>query len=127
MDVEELAERMTLAGLEVASIEHIGSQWDRERIFVGEVLSVEKHPNADRLTVVSVNYGTGEPLSVVTGAPNLRVGEEGQKVAFAIAGARLIDGYSKELKYTTLKPGKIRGVRSEGMVQDCDGWQRRVR
>ena len=116
MDVEELAERMTLAGLEVASIEHIGSQWDRERIFVGEVLSVEKHPNADRLTVVSVNYGTGEPLSVVTGAPNLRVGEEGQKVAFAIAGARLIDGYSKELKYTTLKPGKIRGVRSEGMV-----------
>jgi phenylalanyl-tRNA synthetase beta chain len=116
MDVEELAERMTLAGLEVASIEHIGSHWDRDKIFVGEVLSVEKHPNADRLTVVSVDYGAKEPMSVVTGAPNLRVGERGQKVAFAIAGARLIDGYSEELRYTTLKPGKIRGVRSEGMV-----------
>ena len=116
MDIEELAERMTLAGLEVASIEHTGSQWDREKIFVGEVLGVEKHPNADRLTVVSVDYGAGEPMNVVTGAPNLRVGEKGQKVAFAIAGARLIDGYSKELRYITLKPGKIRGVRSEGMV-----------
>jgi len=90
MDIEELAERMTLAGLEVASIDHIGSQWDRERIFVGEVLRVEKHPNADRLTVVSVEYGASEPMSVVTGAPNLKVGESGQKVAFAIAGARLI-------------------------------------
>jgi phenylalanyl-tRNA synthetase beta chain len=116
MDVEELAERMTLAGLEVASIEHIGSQWDREKIFVGEVLRVEKHPNADRLTVVSVDYGAGEPMDVVTGAPNLRVGQKGQKVAFAIAGARLIDGYSKELRYTSLKPSTIRGIRSEGMV-----------
>jgi len=116
MDIEELAERMTLAGLEVASIDHIGSQWDRERIFVGEVLRVEKHPNADRLTVVSVEYGASEPMSVVTGAPNLKVGESGQKVAFAIAGARLIDGYSKELKYLTLKPSTIRGIPSEGMV-----------
>jgi phenylalanyl-tRNA synthetase beta chain len=116
MDIEDLAERMTLAGLEVASIEHFGSQWDRERIFVGEVLRVEKHPNADRLTVVSVDYGAGEPMSVVTGAPNLKVGDMGQRVAFAIAGARLIDGYSKELKYATLKPSTIRGVPSEGMV-----------
>jgi phenylalanyl-tRNA synthetase beta chain len=116
IDIEDLAERMTLAGLEVASIDHIGSQWDREKIFVGEVLRIEKHPNADRLTVVSVEYGASEPMSVVTGAPNLKVGESGQKVAFAIAGARLIDGYSKELKYITLKPSTIRGISSEGMV-----------
>jgi phenylalanyl-tRNA synthetase beta chain len=116
MDIEELAERMTLAGLEVATIDHIGSQWDRDKIFVGEVLKVEKHPNADRLTVVSVDYGAGEPMNVVTGAPNLRVGQKGQKVAFAIAGARLIDGYSRELKYITLKPGKIRGIPSDGMA-----------
>jgi phenylalanyl-tRNA synthetase beta chain len=116
MDIEELAERMTLAGLEVASIEHSGSQWDQEKIFVGEVVRVEKHPNADRLTVVTVDYGAGKPMSVVTGAPNLRVGQKGEKVAFAIAGARLIDGYSQELKYTTLKPSKIRGIPSEGMV-----------
>ncbi|MFB0507320.1 MAG: phenylalanine--tRNA ligase subunit beta [Thermodesulfobacteriota bacterium] len=116
MDIGELAERMTLAGLEVSSIEDIGSQWDREKIFVGEVLRVEKHPNADRLTVVTVDYGAGKPMSVVTGAPNLRVGEKGQKVVFAIAGARLIDGYSQELRYTTLKPSKIRGIPSQGMV-----------
>ncbi|NIO10269.1 MAG: phenylalanine--tRNA ligase subunit beta, partial [Deltaproteobacteria bacterium] len=77
---------------------------------------VEKHPNADRLTVVTVDYGAGKPMSVVTGAPNLRVGRKGEKVAFAIAGARLIDGYSQELKYITLKPSKIRGITSEGMV-----------
>ncbi len=116
MDIEELTERMTLAGLEVASIENIGSQWDREKIFVGAVLSVEKHPNADRLTVVTVDYGADKPMGVVTGAPNLRVGQKGQKVAFAIAGARLINGYSQELRYTTLKPSKIRGIPSEGMV-----------
>jgi phenylalanyl-tRNA synthetase beta chain len=116
VDVEGLAERMTLSGLEVASVDHIGSQWDREKIFVGEVLKVEKHPNADRLTVVTVDYGADNPMSVVTGAPNLEVGRKGQKVAFAIAGARLIDGYSQELKYTTLKPSKIRGIPSEGMV-----------
>jgi phenylalanyl-tRNA synthetase beta chain len=116
VDVEELAERMTLAGLEVASIDHIGSGWDPERIFVGEVLRVEKHPNADRLTVVTVEYGAEKPMDVVTGAPNLGIGQKGQKVAFAIAGARLIDGYSRELRYITLKPGKIRGIRSEGMV-----------
>jgi phenylalanyl-tRNA synthetase beta chain len=116
VDIEELAERMTLAGLEVVSIEDIGSQWDREMIFVGEVLRVEEHPNADRLTVVTVDYGASKPMSVVTGAPNLEVGQKGQKVAFAIAGARLIDGYSQELRYTTLKPSKIRGIPSEGMV-----------
>ena len=115
-DIEDLAERMTLAGLEVTSVDHIGSEWDREKIFVGEVLQVEKHPNADRLTVVTVEYGADRPMSVVTGAPNLEIGQKGQKVAFAIAGARLIDGYAEELKYTTLKPSKIRGVSSEGMV-----------
>lgn len=116
MDIEDLAERMTLAGLEVASVEDIGSQWDREKIFVGEVLRVERHPNADRLTVVTVDYGAGKPMGVVTGAPNLEIGQKGQKVAFAIAGARLIDGYTQELRYTTLKPSKIRGIPSEGMV-----------
>ena len=116
MDIEELAERMTLVGLEVASVEDIGSEWNREKIFVGKVLRVEEHPNADRLTVVTVDYGAGEPMSVVTGAPNLRVGQKGQKVAFAIAGAQLIDGYSQELRYTTLKSSKIRGIPSEGMV-----------
>ena len=116
LPVEELAERLTLAGLEVESIERIGAEWSREHIFVGQVLEVKPHPNADRLTLATVEYGTGRPLTVVTGAPNLPVGSSGQKVAFALSGARLIDGYSEELRYITLKPARIRGIRSEAMV-----------
>jgi len=114
--IEELAERMTLAGLEVAAIEQVGAEWDRDKFFVGQILEVRPHPNADRLTVAIVDYGAGEPLAVVTGAPNVRVGDRGQKVAFAKVGARLIDGHAEELRYFTLKPATIRGIRSEGML-----------
>jgi phenylalanyl-tRNA synthetase beta chain len=114
--LEELAERLTMAGLEVGAIEHVGAEWDRDKMFVGEILEVGPHPNADRLTITVVEYGAGEPMAVVTGAPNIRVGDKGVKVPFATTGARLIDGYSEELKYITLKPTKIRGVPSEGMV-----------
>ncbi len=114
--ISELAARMTLAGLEVDSIEHIGDEWDRDRIVIGEIVEVRPHPNADRLTIAVVDHGLDEPQAVVTGASNLRPGDHGQKVAFARAGARLIDGYSEQLRYTTLKPAKIRGVVSAGMV-----------
>ncbi|HEM61484.1 MAG TPA: phenylalanine--tRNA ligase subunit beta, partial [Chloroflexi bacterium] len=114
--VEELAERLTMAGLEVAAIEEVGASWDRDKVFVGEIVEVRPHPNADRLTIAVVEYGASEPLAVVTGAPNIRVGDRGQKVPFATVGATLIDGHSEELNYLTLKPTKIRGVPSEGMV-----------
>ncbi|MGC8785817.1 MAG: phenylalanine--tRNA ligase subunit beta [Anaerolineae bacterium] len=116
LPLPELAERMTLAGLEVAAIEQIGAEWDRDKIVVGEVVEVRPHPNADRLTIAVVDHGTGEPEAVVTGATNLKVGDHGQKVAFARSGARLIDGYAQEKRYITLKPAKIRGVVSAGMV-----------
>jgi len=114
--VEELAHRITLAGLEVAEIERIGQEWDRERITVGEVLQVRQHPNADRLTLVEVTYGGPAPLTAVCGAPNVRPGERGQKVVVAQVGARLQDGHSAEPRMVTLKAGKIRGVVSEGMI-----------
>jgi phenylalanyl-tRNA synthetase beta chain len=107
---EELANRLTLAGLEAERIERTGDAWDK--VYVGEVMSVKQHPDADRLVLADVAAGAHR-LTVVTGAPNIAAG---QKVALALAGARLIDGYSEELKYKTLKPGTIRGVRSEGMV-----------
>jgi len=107
---EQLAARMTMAGLEAENIEHIGAGWDK--VFVAEVVSVKPHPDADRLVLVDADAGEHR-LTVVTGAPNIA---EGQKVALALAGARLIDGYSEEIKYKTLKPGSIRGIRSEGMV-----------
>ncbi len=101
---------MTMAGLEAEKLTQIGAEWDK--VFVGEVLSVTQHPDADRLVLADVAAGEHR-LTVVTGAPNIA---QGQKVALALAGARLIDGYSEELKYKTLKPGAIRGIRSEGMV-----------
>ncbi|MEE8469709.1 MAG: phenylalanine--tRNA ligase subunit beta, partial [Dehalococcoidia bacterium] len=77
---------------------------------VAQVTALEKHPNADRLQLATLDLGD-EHITVVTGAPNL---EERQKVPFARVGAQLIDGHTGEL--TKLKPAKIRGVPSEGMV-----------
>jgi len=114
--LQDLSERLTMAGLEVGAIEYVGAEWDKDKMFVGEILEVRPHPNADRLTIAVVEYGGSEPMAVVTGAPNIRVGQKGVKVPFATTGARLIDGHSEELRYITLKPTKIRGVSSEGMV-----------
>jgi phenylalanyl-tRNA synthetase beta chain len=116
LPLPELAERITLAGLEVEDVVQIGAEWDRDKIVVGEIVEVRPHPNADRLTIAVVDHGADEPEAVVTGAANIEVGDRGQRVAFARAGARLIDGYSDEKRYLTLKPTKIRGVRSAGMV-----------
>lgn len=110
VSAEQLADRMTMAGLEVEKIEHIGAEWDK--VYVGEVMEITQHPDADRLVLADVAAGEHR-LTVVTGAPNIA---KGQKVVLALAGARLIDGYSEEIKYKTLKPGKIRGIQSEGMV-----------
>ena len=116
LPIDELAERMTFAGLEVESIERIGAEWERDKIVVGQVVEVRPHPDADRLTIAVVDHGAAQPQAVVTGAPNIRVGDYGQKVAFAREGARLIDGHAEELRYFTLKEVKIRGVVSAGMV-----------
>jgi phenylalanyl-tRNA synthetase beta chain len=118
--VDELAHRLTMAGLEVAAIERIGAGWDRDKIVVGEILEVKPHPNADRLTLAVVDFGAAEPLIVVTGAPNLYpyVGRPrpGLKAPFARVGATLIDGHADDGRRLTLKPTRIRGVTSEGMV-----------
>ncbi len=114
--LDELIQRLTYGGLEVDSVERIGETWDETKVFVGQVLRVRQHPDADRLVLVTVEYGQEQPLEVVTGAPNLHVGDRGQKVVLAMVGARLVDGHSDTLEYKTLKRSKIRGVPSEGMV-----------
>lgn len=116
LSVDDLSERLTLGGLEVGAIDRIGEAWDKETITVGQVVSVRQHPNADRLVLVTVDVKKGEPIEVVTGAPNLHVGDAGQKVVFAEVGARLIDAYAETKKYKTLKKSNIRGVPSTGMV-----------
>ena len=104
----ELAERMTLAGVEAEEVTVTGDSWDG--VVVGLVESVDPHPNADRLRLATVETGEGNE-TVVCGAPNVAAG---QKIAFARVGAELIDGHTGGRM--ELKPAKIRGVESRGMV-----------
>jgi len=104
----ELAEKLTMAGLEVNAIETIGGTWDN--IVVGQIETIDPHPNADRLRLVTVNTGK-DSITVVCGAPNIM---PSQKVAFASLGARLRDGHTG--KSEILKTAKIRGVVSTGMI-----------
>ena len=106
--LEEVTERLTMAGLEVGGMQVIGAGWNN--IVVGKIVGVDAHPNADRLRLVTVELGK-QQSTVVCGAPNLTIGDN---VAFAHVGAQLIDGHSGEV--IQLTPAKIRGVVSEGMV-----------
>jgi len=108
LPLTDLANRLTLAGIEVKGKQTIGSGW--KDIVIGQIVAINPHPNADRLSLPTVDLGT-ERQTVVCGAPNLRVGD---KIAFAHVGAELIDGHSGKL--SRLKPARIRGVVSSGMV-----------
>ena len=103
----EIANRLTLAGIEVKSTNIIGANW--EGIIAGQILEVYPHPNADRLHLVTVDLGS-RTETVVCGAPNVAVGA---KIAYAPVGTKLIDGHTGER--AVLKPAKIRGVASNGM------------
>ncbi|MEE2656629.1 MAG: phenylalanine--tRNA ligase subunit beta [Chloroflexota bacterium] len=105
--VDELAQRLTMAGVESSGVEHLGGWND---CYVGQVLAVEPHPNADRLQLCTVSIGE-EQLQVVCGAPNVA---PDQNIAFAKVGAKMFDTNSG--KAEVLKPAKIRGVISEGMI-----------
>ena len=105
---QELAHRLTMAGTEVGEITTHGGAWDQ--VFVALVEQVEPHPNADRLTLCTVDFG-GQRSTVVCGAPNVAAG---QKVAYAQVGAQLIDPQTG--KTEALKAARIRGVTSEGMI-----------
>jgi phenylalanyl-tRNA synthetase beta chain len=104
----ELAEKLTLAGFEVGEIITTGGGW--ENIVIGQITAVNPHPNADRLKLATVDLG-GEQETVVCGAPNLKVGD---KIAFARVGAQLINSHDGKIE--ELKPAKIRGVVSKGMI-----------
>ena len=104
----EVANKLTMAGMEVKGVQVIGGSW--QNIVVGQIVAINPHPNADRLTLPTIDLGT-EQQTVVCGAPNLRIGD---KVAFAYVGAQLIDGHSGRV--FRLKSAKIRGVVSRGMA-----------
>ena len=103
VSLEVLCEQLTNAGLEVDGVEPVAP--DFSQVVVGEIRAVDKHPNADKLSVCAVFDGL-EELTIVCGAPNVAVG---LRVACARVGASLPDGM-------TIKKSKIRGVESSGML-----------
>jgi phenylalanyl-tRNA synthetase beta chain len=137
--VEELAERLTLAGLEVGSIEYIGIPqgdppeginlppsdhlvWDRDKIVLGAIREVKSHPDADRLVLALVDYGGGDLEQCVTGAPNLFPYKDQGPLKppllapFAHEGAELIDGHADDGSRLILKERKLRGIPNRSMV-----------
>ena len=139
LSVEDIARKLTLAGLEVDEILYAGLDmptykdgekhefktngiaWNKEKIVVAEIREVKSHPNADKLTLLDLYDGQQEQV-VLTGAPNIfhlkgtgRL-EKPIKVAYAKEGSVIYDGHADGLVLTTLKRAKIRGVDSYSMV-----------
>jgi phenylalanyl-tRNA synthetase beta chain len=111
ISVNRLSELLTDSGLEVEGVEKFQAiEGGLEGIVIGEVITCEKHPNADRLTVTTVDVGEADDLPIVCGAPNVAVG---QKVAVARVGTILYPTKGEPFK---IKRGKIRGEVSEGMI-----------
>ncbi|QDK96773.1 phenylalanine--tRNA ligase subunit beta [Acinetobacter tandoii] len=104
IDSETLSDQLTMLGLEVDDLSPAAKPFTG--VVVGEVLAVEQHPDADRLRVTTVNIGSGEPLQIVCGAPNVRVG---MKAPVATIGAVLPGDFK-------IKKGKLRGIESQGML-----------
>ncbi len=103
-DIEELVERLTMAGLEEEAVEDLGARLDG--VIVGHVLDRAQHPNADRLSVCTVDVGESAPRTIVCGALNV---DTGQRVAVILPGSTLPDG-------TRIGEAKLRGVASSGMI-----------
>ena len=110
-EVNNTSELLTDLGLEVEGVETIESiKGSLEGVVVGEVLTCIQHPNADRLKLTTVNLGSGDPVQIVCGAPNVAAG---QKVPVATIGTMLYDDSGSGFK---IKKGKIRGEESHGMI-----------
>lgn len=111
VSTEEVAKTLTDIGLEVEKVSEIETiPGGLKGLIIGEVLSTEQHPDADRLKVTSVNVGEAEPYQIVCGAPNVAAG---QKVVVALPGATLFPSGGESF---TIKKSKIRGVESNGMI-----------
>ena len=103
IDTDALSHLLTMAGLEVEGLDGVGAAFTK--VVIAEIISAEKHPDADRLQLLKVNVGTAEPLQIVCGATNARVGI---KAPCALVGA-VLPGFE-------IKQAKVRGVESFGMM-----------
>lgn len=113
---QEFRDAMTLSGTKVENFTAFDKNLDK--IVVGQIESVEKHPDADKLVICQVNVGS-ETVQIVTGAPNILVGSSGQKVPVVLDGGRVAgghDGGALPEDGIKIKKGKLRGVESFGMM-----------
>ncbi len=110
---QEYTDAMTLSGSKVEGFEALDA--DLDKIVVGQIQKIERHPDADKLVVCQVDVGTGELVQIVTGAPNVK---EGQKVPVVLDGGRVAGGHDgkKTPGGIKIKKGKLRGVASAGMM-----------
>ncbi len=115
---EQLSERLTLLGMEVKAIIHWGEDW--QNVVIGELLTVERHPNADRLSLTTVTIGDGEPLEIVCGATNIAVG---QRIPVALPGAVLPGDRRIERteKMGVVSNGMLCSGDELGLTSDADG------
>ena len=110
---QEYTDAMTLSGTKVEGFEEMDA--DLEKIVIGQIDKIEKHPDADKLVVCQVNIGT-ETIQIVTGAPNVF---EGAKVPVVLDGGRVAGGHEPGQRVAggiKIKKGKLRGVVSNGMM-----------
>ncbi len=110
---QEYMDAMTLSGSKVEGYEKLDA--DLDKIVIGQIKKIEKHPDADKLVVCQVDVGAGEEIQIVTGAPNVK---EGQKVPVVLDGGRVAGGHDgkKTPGGIKIKKGKLRGVPSNGMM-----------
>lgn len=109
---QEYTDAMTLSGTKVEGFEKLDA--DLEKIVIGQILSIERHPDADKLIICQVNVGT-ETVQIVTGAPNVKVGD---KVPVVLDGGRVAGGHDGKMTPggIKIKKGKLRGIESCGMM-----------
>ena len=118
---QEYTDAMTLSGTKVEGYEELDA--DLDKIVIGQIDKIEKHPDADKLIVCQVDIGREEAIQIVTGAPNV---SEGDKVPVVLSGGRVAGGHDGSVTPggIKIKKGKLRGIESQGMLlsaEDKDG------
>ncbi len=108
IDAKTFGDKMTMTGTKTETVEYYGK--DIENVVVGKILEIESHPDADKLIVTKVDIGKEEPVQIVTGAKNVKVGDY---IPLAVDGAKLPGGVE-------IHNGRLRGVESNGMMCSCE-------
>ena len=130
-DPAALVERLTIAGLESSGVkvfglpvpatlrvkpEDAGIVWERDKLLVAKVIEITKHPDAEKLKLVTLDLGTGTPKTVITGAENIAPGQSGMKIVLGLRGSRyFFKGKDGKKATMTLEPKALRGIDNDAM------------